>query len=76
MESVKCLFMIIGGFVLRGLLFVLVNVRRHKKKKGDTNFSGLPKNQSALRGNRTPGGSSPCSNGNDPGYHYPINARD
>ena len=28
----------------------------------------------ALRGNRTPGGSSQYSNGNDPGYHYPINA--
>ena len=29
----------------------------------------------ALRGNRTPGGSSfSSSNGNDPGYHYPINA--
>ncbi|KAK7018791.1 hypothetical protein VNI00_018221 [Paramarasmius palmivorus] len=34
---------------------------------------------SALRGNRTPGGSSLSTrvaqtNGNDPGYHYPINA--
>jgi hypothetical protein len=29
----------------------------------------------ALRGNRTPGGSSSQnSDGNDPGYHYPINA--
>ena len=27
----------------------------------------------ALRGNRTPGGSKHRS-GNDPGYHYPINA--
>ena len=27
----------------------------------------------ALRGNRTPGGSK-HRNGNDPGYHYPINA--
>ena len=31
--------------------------------------------RSALRGNRTPGGSSSSANGNDPGYHYPINAR-
>ena len=33
----------------------------------------------ALRGNRTPGGSSshPANEyGNDPGYHYPINATD
>ncbi len=32
---------------------------------------------SALRGNRTPGGSNQESlgqHGNDPGYHYPINA--
>jgi len=30
----------------------------------------------ALRGNRTPGGSNQYTDtdGNDPGYHYPINA--
>ena len=32
----------------------------------------------ALRGNRTPGGSNTRlpAHGNDPGYHYPINALD
>ncbi|GLB44945.1 putative carbohydrate esterase family 4 protein [Lyophyllum shimeji] len=39
------------------------------------------RNRIALRGNRTPGGSIStiqgyCSYGNDPGYHYPINACD